>query len=65
VQPAPNGSGRGLPHSPDDALEAIIASRRRERSEKAGGFCPKCGRPVQKSDYFCPRCGAKTGVREA
>lgn len=65
VQPAPNGSGRSLPHSPDDALEAIIASRRRERSEKAGGFCPKCGRPVQKSDYFCPRCGAKTGVREA
>ena len=65
VQPAPNGSGRAWQHSPDDALEAIIASRRRERSEKAGGFCPKCGRPVQKSDQFCPRCGAKTGVIEA
>jgi predicted amidophosphoribosyltransferase len=26
--------------------------------EKAGGFCPKCGRPIHVSDRFCPRCGA-------
>ncbi len=42
-----------------DELEARIAARRQVRQEKAAGFCPKCGRPVQKSDAFCPRCGAK------
>ncbi len=41
-----------------DELEAIIANRRKERQEKSGGFCPKCGRPVSKSDKFCARCGA-------
>jgi hypothetical protein len=41
----------------DDPLEAQIASRRRERQEKAAGFCPQCGGPVQKSDLFCPKCG--------
>lgn len=43
---------------PDDALEQLIATRRRNRPEKAGGFCPKCGGVVQKSDRFCPKCGA-------
>lgn len=42
---------------PDDALEQMIANRRRGRQEKAGGFCPKCGRVVQQSDRFCPKCG--------
>lgn len=42
---------------PDDNLEYLIANRRRERKEKAAGFCPKCGGPVQKSDQFCPKCG--------
>jgi hypothetical protein len=42
----------------DDPLEAMIASRRRARQEKAAGFCPQCGGPVQKSDMFCPKCGA-------
>ncbi|PWH20200.1 MAG: hypothetical protein DDG59_00910 [Anaerolineae bacterium] len=42
---------------PDDELEAIIASRRRERAEKAVGFCPQCGKPVQQSDRFCAKCG--------
>jgi hypothetical protein len=41
-----------------DSLEDLIASRKRERKESAAGFCPRCGRPVQKSDKFCSRCGA-------
>jgi predicted amidophosphoribosyltransferase len=38
----------------------LLADRRRVRQEKAVGFCPQCGGPVQKSDRFCPKCGAKT-----
>lgn len=41
----------------DDDLEALIASRRRARQGKAGGFCPQCGGALQKSDMFCPKCG--------
>ncbi|HEX7973422.1 MAG TPA: zinc ribbon domain-containing protein [Anaerolineales bacterium] len=50
---------RSVPRTaaPDDRLESILASRRRERSEKAVGFCPKCGGAVHKSDRFCPKCG--------
>ena len=55
---APNGAAGRVVHVPDDDLEAVIASRRREHKEKAVGFCPQCGRPVQKSDRFCPKCGA-------
>jgi hypothetical protein len=40
-----------------DELEEMIASRKRVRTESAAGFCPGCGRPVQKSDKFCSRCG--------
>lgn len=43
--------------SPDDEIEALIASRRRERAEKATGFCPHCGKPIQQSDRFCSKCG--------
>jgi len=42
----------------EDELEKIIAARRQARQEKATGFCPRCGKPVQKSDRFCPKCGA-------
>ncbi len=42
----------------DEALETLIAMRRGARQAQAGGFCPRCGRPVQKSDRFCPKCGA-------
>jgi rubrerythrin len=42
----------------NDGLEARIAARRRSRRDKAAGFCPQCGRAVQKSDLFCPNCGA-------
>lgn len=51
-------NGNAVPPVPDDELEQRIASRRRSMQEKAGGFCPKCGLPVQASDRFCPRCGA-------
>jgi predicted RNA-binding Zn-ribbon protein involved in translation (DUF1610 family) len=42
----------------DCDLEAIIARRAAERREASAGFCPRCGKPVQKSDAFCPKCGA-------
>jgi hypothetical protein len=58
VHIAPNGASGRVVHTPDDDLEAVIASRRRQQKEKTGGFCPQCGRPVQKSDRFCPKCGA-------
>ena len=51
-------NGSAVPPVPDDDLEQKIASRRRLRQSKAGGFCPKCGKPVQEVDRFCPRCGA-------
>jgi NADH pyrophosphatase NudC (nudix superfamily) len=41
----------------DEEFEELIASRRAVRKEKAGGFCPKCGKPVLRSDRFCPHCG--------
>lgn len=43
--------------SSDDEIEDLIASRRANRKEKTGGFCPKCGKPVLLSDRFCPKCG--------
>jgi hypothetical protein len=58
---APNGRKQAVAvASPDDALEAMLADRRRVRQDKAAGFCPQCGGPVQKSDRFCPKCGAKS-----
>lgn len=56
VSLAPAASRR--PPSPvNDDLEAEISARRQTRQEKAGGFCPKCGRPVVQSDRFCSKCG--------
>jgi hypothetical protein len=55
----PNGRKQAVAvAAPDDAVEVLLADRRRVRQEKASGFCPKCGGPVQKSDRFCPKCGA-------
>lgn len=51
------GNGNGSIHDAEDDIEVAIANRRRARSEKAGGFCPKCGKPVQAKDKFCPKCG--------
>lgn len=60
-QPVPAGAANGGANNGDlameDDLESIIASRRRQREEKAGGFCPQCGSPVHRSDKFCPHCG--------
>jgi len=42
----------------DDELEILISERRRARQDKAAGFCPQCGGPLQKSDRYCPKCGA-------
>lgn len=53
----PAGSANGGGNTKDE-LEELIASRKRERKESAAGFCPRCGKPVQKSDKFCARCGA-------
>jgi len=41
----------------DDDLEDLVASRRAARKEKSTGFCPKCGKPVLRTDRFCPHCG--------
>jgi hypothetical protein len=51
-------NGNAVPPVPDDDLEQKIATRRRTMQGKAGGFCPKCGRPIQVSDRFCSHCGA-------
>jgi NADH pyrophosphatase NudC (nudix superfamily) len=59
VSPRKNGNGLS---APDDELERQIAARRRNRKEKTGGFCPKCGKPIQMSDKFCPKCGAKVSA---
>lgn len=54
---APAGVRRP-PAAGEDDIEALVAARRQVRQEKAGGFCPKCGKPSAKSDKFCSRCGA-------
>ncbi|MGZ6346364.1 MAG: zinc ribbon domain-containing protein [Anaerolineales bacterium] len=41
----------------DDDLDDLLAKRRNIRKDKTAGFCPKCGKPVLKSDAFCPSCG--------
>lgn len=48
--------------APDDELEAMLAARRRQRGEKAAGFCPQCGAPFQQSDQFCARCGTPVSL---
>jgi hypothetical protein len=43
----------------DDELEELISARRQTQEEQPSGFCPQCGRTVQKSDRFCPKCGTR------
>jgi hypothetical protein len=59
---------QAAPQSPtpeqSENLEALIAARRRARNgsaprEKSIGFCPQCGKSIQKSDRFCPKCGTE------
>jgi hypothetical protein len=45
------------PEVSDDDLESMISSRRKGRTSKSAGFCPKCGKPVMVTDRFCPSCG--------
>lgn len=45
------------PDVSDDELESMISSRRKGRTNKSVGFCPKCGKPVMVTDRFCPACG--------
>ncbi len=50
--------------NPSENLEALILARRRARNgasprEKSVGFCPQCGKSIQKSDRFCPKCGTE------
>ena len=54
---ARGGNGRHIVTQPDDKIEAILADRKRSRSEKSAGFCHKCGGPLQTSDRICPKCG--------
>lgn len=41
----------------DDDIESLLVSRRKQRKDKAAGFCPRCGNSVLVSDRFCPACG--------
>ena len=41
----------------DDEIEDLVAKRRTGGKDKAAGFCPRCGKPVLRSDQFCPSCG--------
>jgi hypothetical protein len=52
--------------NPNENLESLILARRRARNgsaprEKSVGFCPQCGKSIQKSDRFCPKCGTELG----
>ena len=42
-----------------DVIEEMVSTRRRLRDEKSAGFCPRCGKVIQKSDAYCPQCGSK------
>jgi hypothetical protein len=41
----------------EDAVERLVAGRRKIRTVKAGIYCPQCGRHLSDSDRFCPDCG--------
>jgi len=49
----------------EDDLEQLISSQRQSHKESPAGFCPHCGKPVQKSDRFCPRCGGSIAPKKA
>jgi hypothetical protein len=55
-QPIESASQSIAPLSDDD-LEDLLAKRRNAHADMTAGFCPKCGKPVLRSDVFCPLCG--------
>lgn len=50
---------------PVDDLENQIAERRKQLTSKTSGFCPKCGKPIQKGDVYCSRCGSALDERSS
>jgi hypothetical protein len=58
-EPAVKSPAIRLPDDKMDEIEEMIAARRRSRHEKSAGFCPRCGKVIQKSDQYCPTCGSK------
>jgi tRNA(Ile2) C34 agmatinyltransferase TiaS len=53
------GGTNGTIPNENPSIEKMIVDRRRERTERSAGFCPKCGKPIQQSDQYCPGCGEK------
>jgi hypothetical protein len=67
LEPVENGSSAAILEIPLqdgalDGIEEMVAARRRSRNEKSAGFCPHCGKVIQKSDQFCPACGSKVSA---
>jgi hypothetical protein len=61
LTPEPSGESPVNQLIEDDEVEALIAARRRTRSDKSAGFCTQCGTAVTKSDRFCSKCGNALG----
>ena len=69
----------GLAATSDDALEAAIAARRKQKAaapiddeleaaiaaRRKTSTCPNCGKPFHLGDAFCARCGAALGTQVA
>ncbi len=62
---APAATRSEKPVTTDVEIERLVADRRKTHTAKPGGFCPKCGRQVQKADRFCPKCGVSLGKNPA
>jgi hypothetical protein len=67
LEPVENESSASVSEIPlqdgvSDGIEEMVAARRRSRNEKSAGFCPHCGKVIQKSDQFCPACGSKVAA---
>ena len=63
AQPDPPESPAAIPlNQPDDAIELLLANRRRARQKSMVGFCPQCGGAVAAADRFCPKCGSRQEI---
>ena len=58
-KPNPESAPASAASLSDDDLEDLLARRRTGKKDKTAGFCPRCGKPVLRSDVFCPSCGGK------